>query len=98
MCVSDNRGDIVNNIALVQYCFEWEERNFDLQPHGNSRKGGSNGFTRTQPSTMAILKEKCATLGPREVHVVRQTNTSHGGVTKVESSAQVPRSQATQVC
>ena len=32
----DRRGDIVNNIALVQYCFEREERDFDLQPHGNS--------------------------------------------------------------
>lgn len=40
-------------------------------------------------SPLATLKEKCATLGPREA--VRQTKASSGGVTKVESSAQMPR-------
>ena len=37
------------------------------------------------------LKEKCALLGPREA--VRQTKASSGGVTKVESSAQMPRGE-----
>lgn len=89
MYICDIRGDIVNNVALVQYCFEVEERDFDLKPHGNSTKDGAQGFTRTQSSTLATLKEKCATLGPREA--VRQTKASSGGVTKVESSAQMPR-------
>ena len=89
MYVWDKRGDIVNNVALVQYCFEEQERDFDLKPHGNSCKDGAQGFTRTQSSTLATLKEKCATLGPREA--VRQTKASSGGVTKVESSAQMPR-------
>lgn len=89
MYICDIRGDIVNNVALVQYCFEVEERDFDLKPHGNSTKHGAQGFTRTQSSTLATLKEKCATLGPREA--VRQTKASSGGVTKVESSAQMPR-------
>ena len=79
----------MNNVALVQYCFEEQERDFDLKPHGNSCKDGAQGFTRTQSSTLATLKEKCATLGPREA--VRQTKASSGGVTKVESSAQMPR-------
>jgi hypothetical protein len=88
--VSDHSGNIVNNVALVQYSFEHEEVAFDLQPHGNSKKGrGARGFTRTQPSTLATLKEKCATLGPREA--VRQTKASCGGVTMVESSNQMPR-------
>ena len=42
-----------------------------------------------QPSTVATLKEKCATLGPREA--VQQTKASGGSVTTVESSAQMPR-------
>ena len=41
-----------------------------------------------QPSTMSALKEKCASLGPREA--VPQTKANGGGVTKVESSAQMP--------
>ena len=89
MYICDKRGDIVNNVALVQYCFEEQERDFDLKPHGNSCKDGVQGFTRTQSSTLATLKEKCATLGPREA--VRQTKASSGGVTKVESSAQMAR-------
>ena len=65
--VADHSGNIVNNVALVQYPFEREEIAFNLQPHGNSKKGiGTRGFTRTQPSTLATLKEKCATFGPRE--------------------------------
>ena len=86
--ICDRRGDIVNNVALLQYSFEEEERNFDLKPHGNS-KDGSQGFTRAQPSTMSALKEKCASLGPREA--VRQTKANGGGVTKFESSAQMSR-------
>lgn len=78
----------MNNIAFVQYCFELEECDFDLQPHGNSCKDGARGFTDTQPSTLAALKNKCVALGPREA--VRQTKASHGGVTKVESLAQMP--------
>jgi hypothetical protein len=42
-----------------------------------------------QPSTVATLKEKCATLGPREG--VRQMKASGGSVTMVKSSAQMPR-------
>ena len=61
----------MNNIAFVQYCFELEERDFDLQPHGNSCKDGARGFTGTQPSTSTF-------------------KASHGGVTKVESLAQMP--------
>ena len=87
--ISDKRGDIVNNVALVQYCFDRDERNFNLQPHGNSRKDGAQGFTRTQPSTVTALKEKCAMLGPREA--IRQTKGACGGVTEVESPAQMPR-------
>ena len=30
MYVCDIRGNILNNVALVQYCFEEEERDFDL--------------------------------------------------------------------
>ena len=89
MYVCDKRGDIVENIALLQYCFEEQESDFDLKPHGNSCKDGAQGFTRTQSSTLATLKEKYATLGPRKV--VRQTKTNSGGVTKVESSAQMPQ-------
>lgn len=40
---------------------------------------------------MSALKEKCASLGPREA--VRQTKANGGGVTKVESSAQMPRGE-----
>ena len=36
--VSDHSGNIVNNVALVQYSFEHKELAFDLQPHGNSKK------------------------------------------------------------
>ena len=40
---------------------------------------------------MSALKEKCASLGPREA--VPQTKANGGGVTKVESSAQMPRGE-----
>ena len=40
---------------------------------------------------MSALKEKCASLGPREA--VPQTKANGGGVTKVESSAQIPRGE-----
>jgi len=89
MYVCDIRRDIVNNVALVKYCFEEEECDFDLKPHGNSCKDGAQGFTRTQSSTLATQKEKCATLSPRKA--IRQTKASSGGVTKVESSAQMPQ-------
>ena len=48
--ICDRRGD--NNVALLQYSFEEEERDFDLKPHGDS-KDGSWGFSRTQP----VVKE-----------------------------------------
>ena len=37
--ICDRRGDIVNNVALLQCSFEEEERDFDLKPHGNSKDG-----------------------------------------------------------
>ena len=89
MYVWDIRGDTENNVDLVQYCLEEEERDFGLKPNGNSCKDGAQGFTRTQFSNLATLKEKCATLGPRKA--VKQTKATSGGVTKVESSAQMPR-------
>ena len=66
MYVWDIRGDTENNVDLVQYCLEEEERDFGLKPNGNSCKDGAQGFTRTQFSNLATLKEKCATLGPRK--------------------------------
>ena len=59
MYITTADGKLVNNVAIVQYSFIGETRSFELKTHGNSKGENGRGYTRTQPSTVKTLKDKC---------------------------------------
>ena len=52
-------------LAFVQYYFDRNEHELAVKPHGNSKKE-NKPFTRTQPSTMSLLKEEVKKKCPKK--------------------------------
>ena len=46
--MNDINGDVVNNVALVQYTFTGKEHDLAPTAHGNAKR--KKAFTRTKPS------------------------------------------------
>lgn len=53
----DATGNIVNNIALVQYNFQGEEKSFDIGCHGNKKKDTNVAFLPTNRTTKEDIKK-----------------------------------------
>ena len=54
----DATGNIVNNIALVQYNFQGDEKSFEIECHSNKKKDTSVPFLPTNQTTKEQIK-KC---------------------------------------
>jgi hypothetical protein len=54
----DATGNIVNNIALVQYNFQGDEKSFEIECHGNKKKDTNVPFLPTNQTTKEQIK-KC---------------------------------------
>ena len=89
MHVRDERGEVVNNVACVQYVYDEEEVKFAMKPHKSSNNGKGVPYTRTKPSVVRNLDNKVASLGPKDT--VSMTTQESGGVSKVECLSDLPR-------
>lgn len=88
--MKDNRNDIVNNVAFVQYAYNGEEGKVVGKPHQNSRKRKAPRYTRTKPSVVAKIDKKLSSsMGPKEA--VYQSTQEAGGVINVDSMSDFPR-------
>lgn len=83
-------GEILGNIALVQYNFEGEEHTFPLKPHGNSRKN-KEPYQRTKETTKNVLRSNLEQNTPKEAF--QKTTRDLGGTMHACSAAQTPRNR-----
>jgi len=56
----DRTGEILNNVALLQYRFSGPEHAIKIVPHGNAKTGVP--YTRTKPSVKRLLNENFKSL------------------------------------
>ena len=89
MHVKKENGEIVNNVACVQYVFAKEEEKFALKPHNSSKNGKGVPNTRTTPSVVRNLDQKLIAVGPKDA--VSLTTRESGGVVNVECLSELPR-------
>ena len=89
MHVRDERGEVVNNVACVQYVYDKEDVNFAMKPHKSSKSGKGVPYTRRKPSVVRNLDNKLASLGPKDA--VSMTTQESGGVLKAECLSDLPR-------
>ena len=85
----DQRGEIVDNVALVQYLFKGKEHEIKVYPHGNSK--AAKPFTRTKPSTVKTLRQNLEKYQPNEA--LAKTCKEMGGLFSCTSEASLPRGQ-----
>ena len=85
----DQRGEIVDNVALVQYLFKGKEHEIKVFPHGNSK--AAKPFTRTKPSTINALRQNLEKYQPNEA--LAKTRKEMGGCFSNTSEASLPRGQ-----
>ena len=83
----DQRGEIVDNVALVQYLFKGKEHEIKVFPHGNSK--AAKPFTRTKPSTIKTLRQNLEKYQPNEA--LAKTRKEIGGLFSCTSEASLPR-------
>ena len=81
--MTDINGDVVNNVALVQYTFTGKEHDLAPTAHGNAKR--KKVFTRTKPSIRRKLKENLARYPVSEA--VAKTRRELGGPLTVSSDA-----------
>ncbi len=53
----DAKGNVINNIALVQYNFQGDEKSFEIGCHGNKKKDTSVPFLPTNQTTKERIKK-----------------------------------------
>lgn len=53
----DAKGNVINNIALVQYNFQGDEKSFEVGCHGNKKKDTSVPFLPTNQTTKEQIKK-----------------------------------------
>ena len=85
--MTDINGDVINNVALVQYTFTGKEHDLAPTAHGNAKR--KKVFTRTKPSVRRKLKENLARYPVSEA--VAKTRRELGGPLTVSSDAEMPR-------
>ena len=85
--MTDINGDVVNNVALVQYTFTGKEHDLAPTAHGNAKR--KKVFTRTKPSVRQKLKENLTRYPVSEA--VAKTRRELGGPLTISSDAEMPR-------
>ena len=83
-------GDILGNLALVQYNFTGEEHPFVLKCHGNSQKS-KIPYQRTNESTKYKLKCNLQQHFPKEAF--QKTTRELGGTMNAQSAGVTPRNR-----
>ena len=66
MHARDELGEVINNVACVQYVYDKEEIKFAMKPDKSSNNGKGVPFTRTKPSEERNLHNEVASLGPKD--------------------------------
>ena len=66
MHARDELGEVINNVACVQYVYDKEEIKFAMKPVKSSNNGKGVPFTRTKPSEVRNLHNEVASLGPKD--------------------------------
>ena len=80
-------GEILNNLAILQYRFTGLEHPIQLSTHGNAKSGKS--YTRTKPSVKQILSENLKRLPASEA--VAKTRKDLGAQLSTSSESEAPR-------
>jgi len=83
-------GDILGNIALIQFNFAEQEHAFSVKSHGNAEKN-KVPYTRTQDSTKTSLRSNLAKATPKEPF--RKTTRDLGGTLNARSAGCTPRNR-----
>ena len=89
MHVREENGEIVNNVACVQYVYDKEEVKFAMKPHKSSKNGKGVPYTRTKPSVVRNLDQKLTSVGPKDA--ISLATQESGGVMKVGCLSDLPR-------
>lgn len=84
-------GEILNQVAFVQYNFKGGEHKFKLLTHGNAKSKHSAPYQRTKESTKAYLKSNLKDCTPKEAF--HKTNRELGGAMGAGSAGQTPRNR-----
>lgn len=85
--IKDSNGDIINDVATVQYFFDNQPHQFIVGSHGNSKSGAP--FQPTKKSTMKELKTQLTTNQPKRA--IASITKSKGGPCSVGSEGDLPR-------
>ena len=83
-------GDILGNIALVQYNFSGKEHTFPLKCHGNSQRN-KEPYQRTKESTRNVLRSNLEQSTRKEAF--QKTTRDLGGTMQACSAGQTPRNR-----
>ena len=83
-------GDILGNIALIQYNFAEQEHTFAVKSHGNARKN-KVPYARTQDSTKTLLTSNLTKATPKEAF--QKTTRDLGGTLNAKSAGSTPRNR-----
>ena len=84
-------GEILNQVAFVQYNFKGEEHKFKLLGHGNAKSKHVAPYQRTKESTKAHLRLNLKDNTPKEAF--QKTNRELGGAMIAASAGQTPRNR-----
>ena len=84
-------GEILNQVAFVQYNFKGEEHKFKLLGLGNAKSKHSAPYQRTKESTKAHLRLNLKDNTPKEAF--QKTNRELGGAMVATSAGQTPRNR-----
>ena len=84
-------GEILNQVAFVQYDFKGEEHKFKLLGHGNAKAKHVAPYQRTKESTKACLRLNLEDNTPKEAF--KKTNRELGGAMIAASAGQTPRNR-----
>ena len=84
-------GEILNQVAFVQYNFKGGEHKFKLLAHGNAKSKLSAPYQRTKESTKAHLMSNLKGNTPKEAF--QKTNRELGGAMIAASAGQTPRNR-----
>ena len=83
-------GDILGNIAIIQYNFTEQVHTFAVQSHGNAKKN-KVPYTRTQDSTKPLLRSNLTKATPKQAF--QKTTIYLGGTLNAKSTGSTPRNR-----
>jgi hypothetical protein len=86
----EQQGNIVDNVAIVQYIFKGNKHKIKLLPHGNAKE--SKPFTQTKLSAINALRQNLEKYHPNEA--LAKTGQEMGGCFFNTSKACLPQGQS----